>query len=73
MQSLIRYLLEKKYSSRMQKSKKTKNNVFMSSSDAEKYAKTLGSAEDHTFVKLERTNLKEVDIYFLIFAAFHIV
>ena len=61
MQSLIRYLLEKKYSHKMKKSKKAGKNFFMTSSDAEKYAKTLGSAEDHTFVKLETTNLKEVN------------
>ena len=61
MQSLVRYLLEKKYSHKMQKTGKSGGkNVFMSSSDAERYAKTLGSAEDHTFVKLEHTNLKEV-------------
>jgi len=65
MQSLVRYLLEKKYSHKMQKTGKSSGKkVFMSSSDAEKYAKTLGSAEDHTFVKLEHTNLKEFDIPF---------
>ena len=64
MQSLVRYLLEKKYSHKMQKTGKSSGKkVFMSSSDAEKYAKTLGSAEDHTFVKLEHTNLKEVIKY----------
>ena len=60
MQSLIRYLLEKKYSHKMPKSRNTGKGLFMSSGDAEHYAKTLGSAEDHTFVKLEKTNLKEV-------------
>ena len=44
----------------MPKSKNASKNLFMSSSDAQNYAKTLASAEDHTFVKLERTNLKEV-------------
>ncbi|XP_065057346.1 ras-related protein Rab-32B-like [Rhopilema esculentum] len=64
MQSLIRYLLEKKYSYKMPKKKSGAMNVFRTSSDALNYAKTLGSAEDHTFVKLERINIKEFDIPF---------
>ena len=63
MQSLIRYLLEKKYSHKMPKKKPGAMNVFRTSSDAQNYAKTLGSAEDHTFVKLERINIKEVNDY----------
>ena len=60
MQSLIRYLLEKKYSHKMPKLTAAGKNVFRSSSDAQDYAKTLGSVEDHTFVRLERTNIRDV-------------
>eukprot|EP00794_Sanderia_malayensis_P000489 gene489-1134_t len=66
MQSLIRYLLEKKGNSKDRNTKQDakQQHLFKSPADAEVYAKTLGTAEDHTFIPLERINIKEFDNIF---------
>ena len=60
MQSLIRHLLEMKCSDKIKKTRNNSRPVFGSSADLHDYAKTLGTAEDHTFVDLEKINIKEV-------------
>ncbi len=64
MQSLLRYLLKKKCGDSIPKSKEERKNAF-NSKIAQSYAKTLGTVEDHTFVPLEKINIKEVLEFYL--------
>ena len=66
MQSLVRYLLDKKSTEKgAQKLGSSSKDLFGSPADA-KYIRTLGTAEDHNFVPLQQVGITEVTSFFVL-------